>query len=161
MAKKLPTAEEFGLMIHGLVGEKVNVTEGAPVSWDEDDGCCGAVYVRTDREKVGAVVLADFPLMVNAGAALTITPAKVAQECIASKNCEGHIAEAFGEILNITANLFNQINKKHIKLHEVHRTKMLAPEEAQTLFRNPGERVDYEVTIPSYGTGRVSLFYPV
>jgi hypothetical protein len=155
----IPKAEEFAKMLSGLIDKNVGSEIDRPLTWD-DNSAYAIVYYHADK-KIGAGVICDFPLMAISGAALTLSPARIVQESIKSKRAEEHIYDAFKEIMNITAGIFNDCDPSHVVLGDIYQvTSSGASKEIKDLFMKPASKSACRVKVPGYGDGRITLIRP-
>ena len=80
----LPSARAVRNLLETLLGRDVAVTPAAPVEVGPLDPAHVAVYVD-DRTRMVATAVADLPLAVHCGAALGLTPRRVADEAVRSR----------------------------------------------------------------------------
>ena len=111
----LPSALEVREHWEGLVGRDIEVATGGPMVDPVLNG--GAlVGVFVDKlMKLSALVLFDLPLAAHLGAAIALVPARTAQTAVEEETLPSALAENAGEILNVTAALFNVGDAPHLK----------------------------------------------
>ena len=149
----LPDPKDISELFTILLGKQVTVKSGAPAA--NPNGGTLAVY-SDDDGAVGAVALSDLPLASNAGAALSMIPAGMAEESIKAGTLAENLADNWHEVLNVASQLFNAGNGHRVKLADIHPAAE-PPSAAAGLLGAPGARLDLEVAIVGYGSGTLSL----
>lgn len=155
-----PSAKAVRELFTELLGRDVEV--GAVeqvVDPGADPGALVGVFTD-DYLKLAALVLFDVPLAAYSGAALGLVPPRTAQQSADAGALTDMLQENAAEVLNIFASVFNIGNAPHVRLQAVTAPmEPLDPDVAPwALAYVP--RIDLEVTIASYGTGRVSVVVP-
>lgn len=151
----LPEPEALGDLLTGLVGEEVGVAaRSEPVrvqdlvlvgAWRDDAGL--------DRLLCGFdVKLANF-----LGAALAMIPSAAALDEIKAKRISDDVFENVREICNIASGAINQEGSVHLKLGELLRGGADLPAELTNAFKSPPSRLDLEVDVPGYGSGKLAI----
>jgi hypothetical protein len=151
----LPEPEALGDLLTGLVGEEVGVAaKSEPVrpqelvlvgAWRDDAGL--------DRLLCGFdVKLANF-----LGAALAMIPSAAALDEIKAKRVSDDVFENVKEICNIASGAINQEGSVHLKLGEMFRAGADLPSELTNTFKSPQNRLDLEVDVPGYGSGKLAI----
>jgi hypothetical protein len=107
---------------------------------------------RDDSGQSRAVFSCDIGLAASAAAALTLIPPGVASEAIAAKVLTDMLRENLGEILNVCAQLLNEIYEYHVVLREVCTGHRLPPDAVDESNRHG---LDFDVTVRGYGGGRL------
>jgi len=113
------------------------------------------LYVSDDGKPVAACA-ADTALAAHAGAALSMLPANAAKEAIKSLNFSPTMLANLQEIMNICSRLLMSEASPHLRLDSLQSSKALAPE-VTTVFRSARGRIDFELTVPKYGTGTLAV----
>jgi hypothetical protein len=152
----LPSARDVRELLAGLLGRDVEVTTGGAMV-DPAAGALVGVYV--DRQLgLRALVLLDAPLAAYVGAALGLVPARTAAEAAELRALPPALAENAGEVLNVTASLFNAEDAPHVRLDTVHETPgEPLPADVATWVHAYVRRVDLTVAVDGYGSGAWSL----
>ncbi|MGZ4699007.1 MAG: hypothetical protein ACXVY4_16180 [Oryzihumus sp.] len=116
-----------------------------------------AVYVD-DAMRTRAVGVADLAFSAFAGAAIGLIPPNGAQVAIEEKSLPAAMQENLYEVLNVLASLFNAEGLPHVKLHAAYSPGGAgAPSDARAYACVLGRRLDLEVEIGGYGSGRFSV----
>lgn len=153
----LPAALEVREHWEGLVGRDIQVTTGGPmVDPVLNGGAMVGVYV--DRLlALRALVLFDLPLAARMGAAIALVPSTAAETCVAEEQLSAALAENAGEILNVTAALFNVGDAPHLKLDTVYAPREPLPSDVAQWVLAYVRRLDLEVDVTGYGAGSASI----
>jgi len=153
----LPSALEVRELWEGLIGRDVQVTTGGPmVDPVLNGGALVGIYV--DRlTKLSALVLFDLPLAAHLGASIALVPAATAQTAAAEESLPPALAENAGEILNVTAALFNVGDAPHLKLDQWYAPREPLPADVAQWVLAYVRRLDLEVTVAGYGSGVASV----
>lgn len=155
----LPPARDVRELLEGLLGRGVDVTTGGAMV-DPAAGALVGVYV--DRLlRLRALVLMDVPLAAHVGAALGLVPARTAAEAAELGALPPALAENAGEVLNVTASLFNAEGAPHVRLDTIYEApdQPLPADVAQWVHAYV-RRVDLTVEVDGYGAGAWSLLVP-
>jgi hypothetical protein len=149
-------AERIGRLMEDLLGRKVNAKKIAPMNLSSTDQILTAVY-ESDEGNAVAACACDLDLVINAGAALCLIPVYEVQAAVKAKKWEPSLVENFKEVLNICARLFCEPGLKRVKLGDVCFGADPKPAKAAALLAKPAWRVDVELSITGYGTGRMMI----
>ena len=152
----IPDPKPVRDLLGDLLGRQVEVRPGEPLSPEDAELTTMAVYVD-DTLTMRLVGVADLPFAAYAGAAIGLVPPGGAEIAIEERSMPASVQENFYEVLNICAALFNVDEAPHVKLHAVHFPGEQVPPQATTLACVLGRRLDLEVDIAGYGTGRLSF----
>jgi hypothetical protein len=152
----LPSALEVRELWESLVGRDIDVTTGGPMVDPVLNG--GAmVGVFVDRlMKLSALVLLDLPLAARMGAAIALVPQRAAETAIEEETLPVALSENAGEILNVTASLFNVGDAPHLKLDAVYAPREPLPADVAQWVLAYVRRLDLEVEVAGYGKGCTS-----
>lgn len=152
----LPTPDATGRLLTDLLGKGVTAKKVPAYTPGPKDCAAIAIYAADDKVP-RAICACDAALSCSAGAALTMLPAAMAAQCARTGKIPENILENLKEILNIATQLFQSPTAGHVKLQEVViAPAKLAPEVA-ALLAKPAARLDLELTIQSYGPGKMAL----
>ena len=153
----LPSALEVREHWEGLVGRDIEVATGGPMVDPVLNG--GAlVGVFVDKlMKLSALVLFDLPLAAHLGASIALVPARTAQTAVEEEQLPVALAENAGEILNVTAALFNVGDAPHLKLDAVYAPRDPLPADVAQWVLAYVRRLDLEVEVSGYGRGCASV----
>ncbi len=156
----LPDQHAIRRLLSELTGRTLAVAPSgpsAPPLSPTTRPCVAAVYARDDGQ-VAAVMLADLSFAANVGASLTMIPPATADNAVRRGALEEMLRDNFSEIANVAASLFNRPGAPHVKLCSV----LVLPvqpltAEAKALAQKPSRRIDLDVDVPQYDSGRVAL----
>lgn len=151
----VPTAFEIRELFEGMLGRET-VWNGDARGVDVLDGACVAIYVY-DTGALGAVALVDVPLTARAGSAIGLLPQAIAEKSVADSFVTPVQFDNMAEILNVAASLLNKPDSSHLKLRDMYSPRETVPAEVAQLALQQGSRIDGELAIQGYGTGRISI----
>lgn len=155
--RTLPVENAVGRILSGLVNRAVTVKKVAPVVPSAKTPSVVALFAQDDGSLAAAWV-ADLAFAAAAGAALTVIPPNVAQDCVRRSTLDPGVSENYAEVMNVAAAVINGAGGAHVKLVGVHPTPgQPLPNAAAALLLKPAGRVDFEIDIAGYGTGRCSI----
>ncbi|AEI11015.1 MULTISPECIES: hypothetical protein [Cellulomonas] len=151
----LPNAKEVRELVEGLIGREVGVETGG-VMVDPAQGALVGIYV--DRNlRLAALVLMDVPLAAYVGAALGLVPLRTAAEAAELGALPTSLSENAGEVLNVTASLFNHEGAPHLRLDRVYQPGEALPGDVAPWVLSYVRRTDLTMEVSGYGTGAFSL----
>ncbi|MCC7010691.1 MAG: hypothetical protein IT184_17910 [Acidobacteria bacterium] len=155
----VPVANDLRRLIAGILGVQVTVRQGSPVNPRSSKPAVAAVY-RRDDDEVAAVMACDLELGTAIGAAMTMIPARVAEEMVNRNTIDDMIYDNLREVMNVLASSFNnQTNAVHVRLVDLRRTPAEPLDEAAIVaVQQPAAKADFEIDVPRYGTGRLSCY---
>lgn len=155
IAPVLPTAREIAELYTNLMGEEIEVrlrTEAPLIA----DNFAATVDFRTPEEVLAGVLSVDIELANWLGSALAMIPSSAAQEDILADRINDEVRDNIQEIFNITTSLLNKPGIPHHKLGRLYLNKAELPGEVAKLAAQSPHRVDFELEVPGYGTGRLA-----
>ena len=152
----LPSARAVRNLLETLLGRDVAVTPAAPVEVGPLDPAHVAVYVD-DRTRMVATAVAALPLAVHCGAALGLTPRRVADEALRSRQLPALLRADVDEVLNVVSTLFNRAGAPHVRLHSTFAPGERLPADVDGVVHTVGRRLDLHVDVAAYGAGRLGL----
>lgn len=116
----------------------------------------GTLGVFTDKmDNLVALAHMDLPLSCAAGAALSMIPPAQAKEGARTGTVPENILENLVEVYNIGRSWFDVAQDLKLARVEVLPTDL--PRDLQMLLLKPAKRLDAELSVSGYGTGRYSL----
>lgn len=145
----IPTAESVKNMLEMLFGDGLSVSQNG----SEPPAQSHVATYIDDEDGLVAVCACDSDFVGFSGAALTMVPAGVAREMVASGDFSEMVQSNFYEVMNICSRLLMSEHSPHLRLD-----KTLPPDEASTALAELAEcdRVaGFDVDIPRYGKGSV------
>jgi hypothetical protein len=153
---QIPPAKAIKDLLQELLGRGVEVSPTAPLRVEDLGKTAVAVYVD-DKQKLSAVAGLDLRLAANVGAAIGLVPPGGAQACVEDNELSPMIAENFTEVCNVLTTLLNREGDPHLRLYRVFLPGEEAPGDAATRLLAMGSRLDLDVVVTGYGTGRFCL----
>jgi len=152
----LPASAAVRSLFEDLLGREVAVGPGDPMVSQDRPTSVVAVFVDENQQLV-AVLGLDISLAANAGAALGLMPVKVADESVEDGLLEPGLAENVSEVCNVLTSLLNREGAPHVRLHQVVLPGEEIPGDVSAHLLALGRRLDLEVEVSRYGTGRFWL----
>ena len=152
----VPSALDARELLTGLLGREVTVQMSDAFVGDEGAGTTYAVY-QDDQARTRAVAVMDLALSAYAGAAIGLMPVGAAEIAIEEKDLPPVMKENLGEVLNVLAALLNAEDCPHVKLTSVTHVGGSPDPEVAAHATTVGRRLDLEVTVPQFGTGRLAV----
>jgi hypothetical protein len=143
-------------VLDGLLGREVEVSPGEPFTAVDATGGAIAVYID-DGNALQAVAGWDLPAAANIGAAVGLVPRGGAEAAIEDRYLPENLLENLNEVSNVLASIFQIPGNPHLRLDETYRPVNAAPADAVQLLYVLGRRVDLELDVPGYGSGRLAV----
>ncbi|MBK6697854.1 MAG: hypothetical protein IPG50_37555 [Myxococcales bacterium] len=142
-------------LLGGLLGKPVTAKPAtAPLA------VAPARAIATYQDAEGhllAVCVCDVACAAYVGAALSLLAPAVAAEAHKKGKIPESIMENFHEVVNVAASLFNVTGGGHVRLEKILVTPCDVPAPVASLVAKPKTRLDLDVTVPGYGTGKMSF----
>jgi hypothetical protein len=152
----LPTNQAVKELFEGLLGREVTLSYGRRPDMEAKPGPCTAVYVD-DQNQLTAVVVMDFPLTANVGAALGLVPAGGAEAAVEDGVIPDSLQENANELLNVLAGTINQFSDVHQRLYRVHVPGEVLPADVVPWTITLTGRLDLTIAPKGYGSGDLSI----
>ena len=152
----LPPPKAVKDLFTDLVGKEVGVGTGKPVLVTPVSDTYIGVFT-TDRMQTGAIIVMDLALAGYLGGALGLLPAKSIQDAVDRRMLPQLAVDNIGEVYNIAASIFNVPGARHVRMYQVIGPEEPAPLDVLALANALGRRMDLDVEVPGYGTGRLSV----
>lgn len=152
----LPSHQSIKELFEGLLGREVTLSYGRRVDMAGRPGPCTAAYVD-DGNQLTCVVVMDFALTANAGAALGLVPPGGAQAALEDGALPESLQENANELLNVLAGTINAHSAVHQRLYHVHRPGETLPADLVEWTLSRTGRVDVTVTPKGYAGGDLSI----
>ncbi|GIJ48689.1 hypothetical protein Val02_55750 [Virgisporangium aliadipatigenens] len=157
MTRELPAPKAVKDMFEELLGRSVSVSPGNPLKVvDIGQKLLVSVYVD-DRKVMRAVVGMDVPLSVYAGAAIGLIPVAGTEEPIEKKELTSMLAENVTEVCNICSSLLNQEGEPRLKMDKAFMPGEMPPPDAIGYLLALGRRLDLNLEVQGYGSGRFAM----
>jgi len=146
--------DQVGRLLTGLFGKPVAVKKGAALP-------PGSKVVigeyRRDDGSLGALCVCDIAAASSAGAALALIPPGAAQDSIKAAKIPENIAENLQEVLNIMSRLFQNGTTPRVVFKAVTLPPSGGSSDAALLMKKPAIRADFDVVIPNYPPGKITM----
>ena len=150
----LPTADKTARVLSGLLNRPV---KAKPVASPSAPTMKFVSLFGCGDGQTGALCFADLPLAAHAGAALVMIPPDVAKESTRASDLDPMLAENFAEICNVLSRLFADDDSIRVKLEGTAFPPAALPEAVAKLYGAAKQKLDLEIAIDGYGTGKLSL----
>jgi hypothetical protein len=152
----IPAPKAVKDLLEGLLGRGVEVSPTGPLRVGDLPTTAVATYVD-DTKRLSAVAGLDLPLAANVGAAIGLVPPGGAQACVEDNELSPLIAENVTEVCNVLTTLLNRDGLPHLRLDRVFLPGQATPGDAASRLLALGSRLDLDVAVAGYGSGRFSL----
>lgn len=152
----LPPNKAIKDVIDGMLGKEVNMSPADAMSSADSVGGALATYVD-DQGAIWAVLAWDLSLGANIGAAVGLVPKGAAEDAIEDRYIPDHLLENLSEVSNVMASVFDDPANPHLRLDQTYRPINSAPQHAVELAYALGNRVDLQVEVPGYGSGKAAI----
>lgn len=153
----LPTRQSVRETFEMLMGRPVKAGDGDRVTFDLTSGAISVGTILDDQNRLVAVVCADLPLTVFAGACLGLLPPGGAEDMVDDKELTATVRENFYEVLNVLSSTFNVEGAAHVRLGEVHIDPTALPPLALMTVKSLSRREDLRIEVGGYGAGNLSI----
>jgi len=152
----LPAPKEVRDLFEDLLGRPVTVSPTDPVLSAAVRRTMVALYVD-NALKLQAVIGLELSLAVYAGAALGLIPPGGAQDSVEEGVMTPVVAENVTEVCNIMAGLLNRPGAPHLRLYQRFLPGEGPPTDAVGHLLALGRRLDLNVDVSGYGSGKLSI----
>jgi|ERR1700722_17840072 hypothetical protein len=140
----------LGLLFDGLEAKPGGTFDQTPAG-----GAWFGVFVSDGGETV-ALCGADANLAASFGAAFSMLPPGVAKEAAKARELTAVMIDNVREIMNICTRLVMDSGSLHLRLEQIYPAKSL-PAPAAALLGKPNGRREFQLQMPKYGGGVLSL----
>lgn len=156
-APTLPQPAEVAKMLSMLLGKacKVNDVGTSPIA--PNTRLVIATY-KSDNGAEQCAAVMELALGANAGAAMSLVPAKMAQDAAKTGKVPENIMENLQEVLNVLSGEFDRPSAAHAVLDKVYLTPPDPAADLMALINRPHEKRFYMVMVDGYGNGRMGLY---
>ena len=127
-----------------------------PVRFVDAVGGAIALYVD-DNNRNRALIGWTVAAAANAGCAFGLMPAKNAESVVRNKFLPDDIVDCVSEMSNVLSSALEKGDNPHVKLQQVYSPAAMAPYEIAKLMYEHFERMDFEMDVPGYGSGRLAV----
>jgi len=153
----LPTTKSIKDILDGLLGREVVLRPAAPITPTQASSGVLARYVD-DAGGLRAVAAWDLAGGANVGAAVGLFPKGAVEAALEDGELSGNLLENLSEVSNVLAQAFNVPGAPHVRLAANHVDAVQgASGDAVELLHASGGRLDYDVAVDGYGTGRLAI----
>ena len=149
------TTETICRLLSSLLGKKVTGVKVPALPLARRGPRITATYLQEDNTVI-AICICDLPFAAYAGAALLMVPVGTAKECIYSGKCTAELLENVAEILNILRQCFESPGH-HVAAERLDPIPEQIPPPIAAIIATPRHRLDLEITVAGYGSGRLSI----
>jgi hypothetical protein len=155
MTTPLPHPKEVRDLLGDMLGRDVTVAPCDPFTPNVGDNHATAVYVD-DQGRVAVLTTLDLPLSVWVGASIGLVPAGGAADQVEDGELTQAVKDNLFEVLNIFSALFNKPNAPHLKIQSLYPPGEVPPLDLGVMLKSLGMRLDLEVTVAGYGSGKIA-----
>lgn len=152
---KDPKINSLHALLSGIYGRAVPVDGAAKFEPGAVKPCAAAIYVDNQDQPVG-LMFCTLGAAAYLGAALSLLPKSVADECIKKITLDPSLLENFQEVANICSSIFTEYVGARVHLKTIV-AKLTAPPPELKAFLQTAVRTDVTLEVPGYGPGFVSL----
>jgi hypothetical protein len=152
----VPSTSDTEETLSMLFGDDTLIKSGKALDIKAGNGNFIAIYVNDTGSPVAAS-MCDVAFAAFAGSSLSMIPAGGARDAVKSRDLSEDMLNNLNEVMNIISSLFMDKNTPHLRLDTIYGDAGELPENALAIANTPAGRVDYEVDIPRYGKGMLSL----
>lgn len=143
-------------MLTDLLGTTVEVRAATgPLQPGRATPCVAAEFNHPNGE-LAVILLVDLPFAGNSGGALSMMSVNEVEQQLSGGSLSETMLENYREVANILTALYRPYECRLV-LGDVVADLPSLPTQKKLLLRNPRRRVDWELTIDSYGDGRLAL----
>lgn len=150
----MPDANKVRSML-GLLFDGLDVKPGKKTDLSPASGAWVALYIGDDGKPL-ALCAADALLAASAGAALSMLPPAAVKDAVKTKDLTDVMVGNLTEIMNICSRLLMTDTSPHLRLEKLYPAKSLPPSVTGVMTGVQG-RADFELNVPRYGPGTLSL----
>jgi hypothetical protein len=156
MTTPLPHPKEVRDMFADMLGRDVTVAPCDPFTPNIDDKHAAAVY-SDDQGRVAVAAAVDLPLAAWVGASIGLVPAGGAEDQVEEGELTQAVKDNLSEVMNILSALFNKPNAPHLKITAMYPPGEAPPLDLGVLLKSLGMRLDLEVSVAGYGSGKLAV----
>jgi hypothetical protein len=150
----LPDSAKIAHLL-GLLFDGLDVKPGGAFDQTQAGGAWFGVFIADGGAPV-ALCGADANLAASFGGALSMLPPGAAKDAAKSRELTGVMIENLREIMNICTRLVMDSESPHLRLDQLYPVKALPPA-AVALLGSPQGRREFQVQLPKYGGGVLTL----
>ncbi len=154
MKIKMPLLPAVARLLTDLVGRNVT-PKSAPGAKPPVGPQAVAAYVDPAGALL-AVALCDVPSGASLGAALVLIPPASVEDAVKAKQLDPSLTENLYEVLNVFSSIFPISGGPRVLLRALITDGKL-PDDVVALMAKPAQRLDMDVTVAGYLSGRMTL----
>ncbi|MDN5881754.1 MAG: hypothetical protein L0H37_05205, partial [Nitrosospira sp.] len=151
---RLPPANAIARMLSELTGREVTAKAASTKLMASGMQAVGTYFGECESLRV--VVCCDLAVGGSLGAALVMVPAARVDDCLQEKCLDETLTENLYEVFNILAAVFPQNGSPRVILRGLHCGAAI-PGEVKAVLANPLGRLDLEIDVAGYRSGRLSI----
>ncbi|WP_292955040.1 MULTISPECIES: response regulator [unclassified Neptuniibacter] len=155
----LPSVDIITKILNIVSKNTVNVEIAPSATYESSwSPCLLGLFADTEENKVRAISILTLPAACILGGSIDALPASTVQSSIDDRTIPQPILDNCEKLLRvISATIKGQNNKGEMQLRSVNYVPKVFPK-IESLFQKPeSERVDYEISIPGYGQGSLTI----
>lgn len=152
----LPPNKLIKDVLDGMLGKEVSISPADALTSADTVGGALSTYVD-DASALWAVIGWDLTLGACVGAAVGLVPKGAAEDAIEERYIPEHLLENLSEVANVLASVFQIPGNPHLRLEKTFNPLNSAGDQAIQLLYALGNRIDLNVEVPGYGTGRLAV----
>jgi hypothetical protein len=152
-----PTEQDVEAFLGGLSSAPTHVTR-QPAAEPEREPTGVMVEYVTEDDSLAAIAFADHDVVNFLGGAIAAVEAATIQEVNSGSKLHDAAVESFREVANGLGTTLNGDYTPTLHLAHVHQLPGDLSEEIKQLWRKPGGKRGYRVTVDEYGAGTVILY---
>jgi hypothetical protein len=154
---QLPANKTIKDLLEGMLGRDVALDPSAE-RMSPIDAVGGLVATFCDDASNLRVILGwSIDAGAYVGCCLGLIPAGLAKEMIAEKAIRTDAVENLAEVSNVMAATFDHPQNPHVRMNQTYHPTGSAPGELTRYMFTHAERVDLELNVKGYGSGKMSL----
>ncbi len=155
---KPPTSKAVSELLTNLVGEEVVVKQLESGDFELEDIAAVGEFVGDDGTLLTVCTL-DLAAGSWLGAALAMIPKAAVEKDLKAKRFSDEVQENIQEVFNISSSVFHKSGLPHFRFSQLHLIKdNPPPDTVQALLDDPASKIDLEMEVPGYGSGRISYY---
>ena len=153
----LPNNKQLRDVLEGMVGRDVRLDASQKHLGPTDIvGGFVATFVD-DGQRLSALLGWSVEAAAYVGSCLGVVPAKMAKEMVKDKFLRSDVIENVSEVSNVIASVLNTPNTPHLRMGKTYYPAPSAPTDLLTYLYQHAGRIDVDVTVSGYGTGKIAL----
>ncbi|SOD74509.1 hypothetical protein SAMN05892883_3695 [Jatrophihabitans sp. GAS493] len=152
----LPSAKSVKDVIEATIGRDCEIAAVDKIS--PVDGAGGMIVTYWDDQAKNQVAILWSPeAAAFVGSAFALLPPLAAKEMAAERDVRIDVIENLVEVCNVVSAVFEHPRNPGVRLNEPYFPLSQAPTELVKHMYQHFDRVDYDLTVDNYGTGKISF----